>query len=100
MQHVTNVERAIDRARARQKLDHFTPHDLRRTAASSMTALGIPRLTVKKLLNHVDRDVTGIYDRHSYDPEKREALNAWGRRVEEIVSGESRRGSVVAFRHA
>lgn len=99
-EHVTNVERAIDRARERQKLDHFTPHDLRRTAASSMTALGIPRLTVKKILNHVDRDVTGIYDRHSYDPEKRTALEAWGRRVSEIVTGESRRGSVVAFRRA
>ena len=97
-EHVTNVERAIDRARDRQKLEHFTPHDLRRTAASSMTALGIPRLTVKKILNHVDRDVTGIYDRHSYDPEKRTALEAWGRRVQEIVSGESRGGAVVPFR--
>ncbi len=99
-EHVTNVERAIDRARDRQKLEHFTPHDLRRTAASAMTALGIPRLTVKKILNHVDRDVTGIYDRHSYDPEKRTALEAWGRRVAEIVTGEGRRGSVVAFRRA
>lgn len=99
-EHVTNVERAIDRSRERQRLEHFTPHDLRRSAASSMTALGIPRLTVKKILNHVDRDVTGIYDRHSYDPEKRTALEAWGRRVAEIVSGESRRGSVVAFRRA
>lgn len=97
---VTNVERAIDRARARQMLEHFTPHDLRRTAASSMTALGTQRLTVKKILNHVDRDVTGIYDRHSYDPEKRTALEAWGRRVAEIVSGESRRGAVVAFHRA
>lgn len=65
-----------------------------------MTAMGSPRLTVRKPLNHVDRDVTGIYDRHSYDPEKRIALEAWGRRVAEIVTGESRRGSVVAFRRA
>ena len=54
-----------------------------------MTARG---LTVKNLLNHVDREPTGIYDRHSYDPEKRAALNAWGRRVEDITSREGRQG--------
>jgi integrase len=94
-QHVTNVERAIDRARARQGLTHFTPHDLRRTAASLMTSLGIPRLTVKKILNHADRDVTAIYDRHSYDSEKRVALEAWGRRVAEIVGRAERPAGVV-----
>ncbi len=57
-------------------------HDFRRTAASLMTGMGISRLTVKKILNHAERDVTAIYDRHSYDPEKRTALDAWGRRLE------------------
>ena len=85
---LTNVEKAIDRAREREGLAHFTPHDLRRTAASYMTGLGHSRLVVKKLLNHVDRDVTAIYDRHGYDAEKRAALEAWGRRVREIVGDE------------
>ena len=39
-----------------------------------MTGMGISRLTVKKILNHAERDVTAVYDRHSYDPEKRTAL--------------------------
>ncbi len=56
----------------------FTPHDLRRTAASHMTALGISRLVVSKILNHVERSVTAIYDRHTYEKEKREALHSWG----------------------
>jgi hypothetical protein len=51
-----------------------------------MTGMGISRLTVKKILNHAERDVTAIYDRHSYDPEKRTALEAWGRRLDAIVS--------------
>jgi hypothetical protein len=46
----------------------------------------ISRLTVKKILNHAERDVTAIYDRHSYHPEKRTALEAWGRRLDAIVS--------------
>ena len=66
----------------------FTPHDLRRTAASKMTGMGISRLTVGKILNHSDPSVTSIYDRHSYDAEKRQALAAWGQRLTEIVTGE------------
>jgi hypothetical protein len=49
--------------------------------------MGIPRLTVKKILNHVEREVTADYDRHSYDAEKREALEAWAKRLMMIVSG-------------
>jgi integrase len=68
----------------------FVPHDLRRTAASRMTGdLGISRLTVSKVLNHTESGVTAVYDRHSYDREKREALTAWGRRLERIVSAQA-----------
>ena len=69
------------------ELENVTPHDLRRTAASGMTALGINRLVVSKILNHVDNSVTAIYDRHGYDAEKRQALEAWGRRLQEIIEG-------------
>jgi integrase len=73
-------------------------HDFRRTAASLMTGMGISRLTVKKILNHAERDVTAIYDdRHSYDPEKRTALEAWGRRLDAIVTGAAGKGHVVAL---
>ncbi len=44
---------------------------------------------VKKILNHAERDVTAIYDRHSYDPEKRTALEAWSRRLEQILNPDS-----------
>lgn len=68
-------------------LADLTPHDLRRTAASHMTSMGVSRLVVAKILNHVERGVTAVYDRHGYDREKSEALEAWGRRLEEIVAG-------------
>ena len=83
------VETALSRALHRN-LEHigvpaFGPHDLRRTAASHMTGMGISRLVVSKILNHVERGVTAVYDRHSYDGEKRLALEAWGRRVVELA---------------
>jgi integrase len=62
-----------------------TPHDLRRTAASNMTAAGIPRLHVDQLLNHVDGSVGATYDLHTYWPEKKRAVAAWEARLLEIV---------------
>lgn len=70
----------------------FTPHDLRRTAASHMTALGIERLHVSKVLNHTDDGVTGkVYDQHDYLPEKKRALNTWADHVRTIVGGKARK---------
>jgi integrase len=83
---VQSIWKAVARIRGRCKVD-FRPHDLRRTAASLMTGMGISRLTVAKILNHVESSVTAVYDRHSYDAEKRAALDAWARRLEEIIAG-------------
>ncbi len=84
--HLTTAQKAVERIRERTKCKDFTAHDLRRTAASMMTGMGIPRLTVSKILNHVEPGVTAVYDRHSYDREKREALEAWSRRLQLLVS--------------
>jgi len=81
------VSKAVRRNESVFGLDHFTPHDLRRTAASQMASMGTPRLTIGKILNHVEPGVTAVYDRHSYDQEKRKALNAWARKLESIISG-------------
>jgi integrase len=60
-------------------------HDLRRTAATGMAAAGVDRLVIGRVLNHADASVTGIYDRHTYEREKKAALNAWARRLRAIV---------------
>jgi len=80
---------------------NFTPHDLRRTAASHMASLGISRFTISRVLNHVEKSVTATYDRHSYDAEKRAALEAWAQRMSEIIAGKKRaEGKVVPLRPA
>ena len=74
----------------------FRPHDLRRTVATRMTGdLGIARLTVSKVLGHVETGVIGVYDRATYDREKRQALDAWGARLADILSGEQAAENVV-----
>ncbi|MEM8997706.1 MAG: tyrosine-type recombinase/integrase, partial [Acidobacteriota bacterium] len=84
--HLKAVTRATGRIAAAAGIDDFTAHDLRRTAASHMASLGIPRLVVSKILNHAESGVTAIYDRHSYDSEKVQALTQWGQRVEEVIA--------------
>ncbi|MCC6709721.1 MAG: tyrosine-type recombinase/integrase [Gammaproteobacteria bacterium] len=69
-------------------LDPFTPHDLRRTVATHLARLGTPRLVISNLLNHTEGGVTTIYDRHSYEREKRLALDAWSRHLVRVIAGE------------
>lgn len=78
----------------------FRPHDLRRSAASHMTSIGIGRFIVARILNHVERGVTAVYDRHSYDREKRLALEAWAVRLAGIIAGEAPPSNVVEFTRA
>jgi integrase len=66
-------------------VENFRGHDLRRTAASLMASGSIPRLTISKILNHVERTVTAVYDRHSYDAEKQAALAWWEAKLTSIL---------------
>jgi integrase len=66
----------------------FTPHDLRRTAATHMTTLGIQRLHVSKVLNHSDGDdITAVYDRYDFWDEKQRALATWEAELRAIIHG-------------
>jgi len=94
-QHITNVQKAAERVRDLSGVS-FVLHDMRRTAASLMTGMGTPRLVVAKILNHVELGVTKVYDRHSYDQEKRKALEAWGHKLTMVVSDSD--GKIVPLR--
>ena len=84
---VSPLNEKIVRVRDETGAQDFKLHDLRRTAASCMTGMGIPRLTVSMLLNHVEKGITRVYDRHSYDIEKKAALEKWSQRLEQIITG-------------
>ena len=75
-------------AKAGTPLAHWTVHDLRRTAATGMINLGTQPHIVEAVLNHVSghkSGVAGIYNRATYDAEKREALERWAQHVLTIV---------------
>jgi integrase len=94
--HLTSLKTVNDTIVRKTGMRPWTPHDLRRTAASKMRAIGTDRRVLQALLNHKDRSVTAVYDRYAMDREKQEAVAAWGRRVEQIVGGGDQ-GAVVPF---
>jgi integrase len=83
--------------------DKFHPwrtHDLRRTAASGMAALGFQPHVIERVLNHVSGaqgGLVGVYQRHEYREERRQAIMAWGAQVMGIVSAGESPSNVVRF---
>lgn len=72
------------------EVEYFVPHDLRRTVATIMAESGIDEFHVAKVLNHSTPGVTAKhYNRHTYDVEKRKALEKWARKLESILSGKT-----------
>lgn len=95
---IANPGKAAERLKAVSAVPNLRLHDFRRTAASHMASLGTTRFVIARVLNHAERDVTAVYDRHSYDAEKRAALEAWGRRLAEIVANTPNRAPSVPER--
>ncbi|MBZ9710552.1 tyrosine-type recombinase/integrase [Mesorhizobium sp. ESP7-2] len=79
----------------------WTPHDLRRSAATHMEEIGISPFIIGHVLNHVSATKASItsrvYARYDYAKEKREALELWADRLTGIIAG---KGDVVPLRKA
>jgi integrase len=92
--HVTGYSRAkadLDKLMADEgdDLPHWTFHDLRRTTASGMARLGINLPVIEKVLNHTSGSfagIVGVYQRHHFSDEKRNALEAWARFVQSLLT--------------
>jgi integrase len=81
-----SLKRFLDRESG---VSGWTYHDIRRTVASGLAALHVPQDTIDRVLNHAKSPLAGIYNRHEYLSQKRQALQLWAERVAVIV-GEGR----------
>ena len=94
----SRAKRLLDQAASNLNRNRALPdwrmHDLRRTVATGLQRLGINLQVVEAVLSHVAGSragIVGVYQRHTFDAEKRAALDAWARHVEAIVSGKKQR---------
>lgn len=69
----------------RPAMPRWTLHDLRRSARSLMSRAGVSADIAERVLGHVIPGVRGVYDRHEYLDEKRDALEKLAALVERIL---------------
>ncbi len=79
-------QRDADTGRVTLNMPQWTPHDLRRTMATKLSEMGFGDETIDAVLNHKKRGIVATYNRNRYDREKQEAMEAWERRLLEIVA--------------
>ena len=75
----------------------FTPHDLRRTLRTRLAELGVSDVVAERVLGHKLQGILGVYNRHSYDVEKRQALAMWERRLSAILGHPDTPSNVLQF---
>ena len=67
----------------------WTLHDLRRTFATGLQRLGVRIEVIEALLNHVSgtrAGIVGVYQRHHYQDEMREAVGHWENHLKSILA--------------
>ncbi|MSM38669.1 MAG: DUF4102 domain-containing protein [Geobacter sp.] len=68
-------------------IGQFTPHDLRRTAATFMAEMGEMDEVIDAILNHSKQGVIRVYNQYRYDKEKQAALESWEKKMQSIITG-------------
>ena len=76
----------LRKANGRNPMPRWRIHDLRRTARSLMSRAGVPPDIGERVVGHVIPGVRGVYDRHSYFNEKKDALEQLAGLIDEIVT--------------
>jgi hypothetical protein len=65
----------------------LTPHDLRRTNGTTITALGFGRDAMNRIQNHREGGIASVYDRHQYAEENKRVMEAVAARITALVDG-------------
>jgi integrase len=69
--------------------EKVTPHDLRRTFCSKVTALGFGRDAMNRVTNHRDGGIADVYDRHRYQEENKTVMETVARYIVSVAQGRS-----------
>jgi integrase len=71
----------------RLKVARLTPHDLRRSHGTVITALGFGRDAMNRIQNHREGGIADVYDQHQYAEENRKIMEAVAARILHLING-------------
>jgi integrase len=83
---------------AKLGVERATPHDLRRTHGSTITALGFGRDAMNRIQNHKEGGIASVYDRHGYAEETKRVMEAVATHIMALAEGQLAVGKVVPLR--
>jgi integrase len=86
-----------EQIRPRLPVTHWAPHDLRRTGRTQLSALGCRREVAEAVIGHMPDGIAGVYDKYTYDQERREWLTKLSEHYEEMVRSLQATLAVVDF---
>ena len=69
----------------RLEVERATPHDLRRTHGSTVTALGFGRDAMNRIQNHVEGGIASVYDRHQYGDENKQIMETVADKLMNVI---------------
>jgi len=75
-----------------------TPHDLRRTHGTKITALGFGREAMNRIQNHREGGIGDVYDQHKYAEENKRVMEAVAAEIIRLAEGRAASGNVVPLR--
>jgi integrase len=75
-----------------------TPHDLRRTHGTKITALGFGRDAMNRIQNHKEGGIASVYDRHGYAEETKRVMEAVAAEVMRLAEGRAASSNVLPLR--
>jgi integrase len=93
----TRPDAAMRKACAKLGVDRATPHDLRRTHGTTITALGFGREAMNRLQNHVEGGIASVYDRHGYGNENKNIMETVANHIMLLVKGGDATANVLPF---
>jgi integrase len=95
---VSDLDAAMRAICAKLGVERATPHDLRRTHGSTITALGFGRDAMNRVQNHKEGGIASVYDRHGYAEETKRVMEAVAAQIMALAEGRLARNKVVPLR--
>ncbi len=92
---VSDLDAAMREICKKLNVERATPHDLRRTHGSTITALGFGRDAMNRIQNHREGGIASVYDRHQYADENKRIMEAVAHRIMALAEGKREASNVV-----